>query len=602
VDGRSSKNRLAAAQVGYRGLAVEHGKRLKNTVSLRPFAVRASGRNFEDNALRMTPLTDSPAFRALSDHRLGVAAAHLRDLFASDPSRFETFSLALGDLLFDFSKHLVTKETLSLLVKLAEERQVRPKIDAMFAGEAINITEHRAVLHVALRNQSNRPVAAGGRDVMPDVRRVLAHMKQFCEQVRSGAHKGFTGKPITDIVNIGIGGSDLGPHMVSDALKPYWQKGLRAHFVSNVDGTHLVETLKPLSPETTLFCVASKTFTTQETMTNAESARDWLLTGLKDAAAVKNHFVAISTNTAAVSKFGIDPANMFEFWDWVGGRYSLWSAIGLPIALVAGFDAFEQLLAGAYEADEHFRSAPFEQNIPVTMGLLGIWYGNFFGASTHAVLPYDQYLELLPAFLQQLDMESDGKSTDRDGRRITTFTTGPIVWGAAGTNGQHAFYQLLHQGTRLVPADFIVSAQSQNPLGDHQDKLVANCLAQTEALMRGRSEVDVLLELERAGMDEKTRKALAPHRVFEGDRPTSTFFMDKLTPHALGRLIALYEHKVFVQGAIWDVNSFDQWGVELGKVLAGKILAEIPDGATPGDHDGSTKGLLARYRAKRKKG
>ncbi len=547
----------------------------------------------------MVPLSESPAFRALGDHHRAHAGAHLRDFFAADRARFQSFTVALGDLLFDYSKHRVTRETMSLLVALAEERGVTTLRDAMFAGKRINVTENRAVLHVALRDRSGRPILVDGKDVMPDVRRVLAQMRTFSEKVRSGEHKGHTGKPITDVVNIGIGGSDLGPHLVSDALKPYWKPGLRAHFVSNVDGTHLAETVKGLSPETTLFCVASKTFTTQETMTNAESARHWLLSGLRDTKAVERHFVAISTNLPAVKAFGIDPANMFEFWDWVGGRYSLWSAIGLPIALAIGFDAFDALLAGAYEADRHFEAAPLAENIPVLMGLLGVWCMSFLGAETHAVLPYDQYLELLPAFLQQLDMESDGKSVDREGRRIRTYTTGPIVWGAAGTNGQHAFYQLLHQGTRLVPADFIVSARSHNPLGDHHDKLVANCFAQTEALMLGKTESEVLEELAKGKLSPEEQKALAPHKTFEGNRPTSTFLMDQLTPHALGRLLALYEHKVFVQGAIWDINSFDQWGVELGKVLAGKILPELSGAAPAGSHDASTAGLIAQYRERR---
>jgi glucose-6-phosphate isomerase len=550
----------------------------------------------------MSKLIDSPAFQALRAEYQRVAPLHLNQLFADDPRRAQDFSLELGDLLFDYSKHRVTRETLQRLLALADERGLRRAIDAMFAGEPINITEQRSVLHVALRNRSNTPMLSGGKDVMPDVRRVLAQIAGFSEKVRRGQHLGFTGKPISDIVNIGIGGSDLGPHLVCEALRPYWQKGLRAHFVSNVDGTHLVETLRPLSPETTLFCVASKTFTTQETMTNAHSARQWLLDGLHDQAAVSAHFVAISTNLEAVRGFGIDAQNMFEFWDWVGGRYSLWSAIGLPIALAIGFSGFEQLLAGAHEADEHFRTTPFERNIPVVMGLLGVWYINLFGAETHAVLPYDQYLELLPAFLQQLDMESDGKSVDRESQRITDYATGPVVWGAPGTNGQHAFFQLLHQGTRLIPADFIASVRSQNPLGDHQDKLIANFLAQTEALMRGRNESEVLEELARAGKSKAEQARLAPHRVFSGNRPTSTFFMDELTPHALGRLLALYEHKVFVQGTIWDVNSFDQWGVELGKVLAGKILSELaaPNAAAAASpHDGSTQALIQRYRSRR---
>ena len=546
----------------------------------------------------MAQLTDSPAYRALLAERDQTAPLHLNQLFAQNPKRFDEFSVELSDLLFDYSKQRVTEQTIARLLDLAHERGVPAAIEAMFSGQQINFTEGRSVLHVALRNRSNSPVQVGGRDgrdVMPEVNGVLAQMRSFCERVHTGQHVGHTGKRITDIVNIGIGGSDLGPHLVVDALRPYWQPGITAHFVSNVDGTHLAETLRKIKPESTLFCVASKTFTTQETMTNAESAKRWLLTALGSERAVREHFVAISTNLEAVSRFGIEPANMFAFWDWVGGRYSLWSAIGLPIALTLGFDAFEELLAGAHEADRHFRSAPLDKNIPVLMGLLGVWCSNFLGIESHAVLPYDQYLELLPAFLQQLDMESNGKSVDAQGERIVSYTTGPVVWGAPGTNGQHAFYQLLHQGTRLVAADFIASIRTHNPLGDHHDKLLANCFAQAEALMRGRSEADVLSELERAGKNAAQRKQLAPHRVFQGNRPSNMFLMDKLTPRALGRLLALYEHKVFVQGVIWNINSFDQWGVELGKVLAGNILNELTGQGPAGSHDASTAGLIARY-------
>ncbi|MEY4579707.1 MAG: glucose-6-phosphate isomerase [Pseudomonadota bacterium] len=547
----------------------------------------------------MAKFVDTQAYRALLQERDRTRDVHLNQLFAADTQRFQAFSLEFEDLLFDYSKQRVTRETLASLIALAEERELGAAIEAMFTGRPINFTEGRSVLHVALRNRGNTPIVVNGRDVMPDVNRVLAQMRAFCERVHNGQHVGFTGKRITDIVNIGIGGSDLGPHLVCDALRPYWQRGLSAHFVSNVDGTHLVETLRDLSPETTLFCVASKTFSTQETMTNAESARRWLVESLGSQTAVSQHFVAISTNLESVKRFGIDAANMFEFWDWVGGRYSLWSAIGLPIALTLGFDAFEELLAGAHEADRHFRSAPFAQNIPVLMGLLGVWNGNFLGLDTLAVLPYEQYLELLPPFLQQLDMESNGKSVDEQGERIRSYTTGPIVWGAPGTNGQHAFYQLLHQGTRLAACDFIVAARPHNALGDHHDKLVANCFAQSEALMRGRSEAEVLAELEHAGKNAETRQRLAPHRVFEGNRPSSTFVLDKLTPRALGRLLALYEHKVFTQGVIWNINSFDQWGVELGKVLAGNILAEFSEQSAVGDHDASTANLIARYRKHR---
>jgi len=549
----------------------------------------------------MSTLVDSPAYRALTEEHARIDSAHLKitQLFAEDPQRAQDFSLELEDLFFDFSKQLVTRQALSSLLQLAEERKLGAAIEAMFTGRAINFTEGRAVLHIALRNRGNTPIVLGGRDIIQDVNRVLTQMRTFCDRVHKGQHLGYTGKRITDIVNIGIGGSDLGPHLVCDALRPYWQRGLSAHFVSNVDGTHLVETLRDLSPETTLFCVASKTFSTLETMTNAESARRWLIESLGSPAAVSQHFVAISTNREAVQRFGIDAANMFEFWDWVGGRYSLWSAIGLPIALTLGFDAFEELLAGAHEADRHFRSAPLSRNIPVLMGLLGVWCSNFLGIDTLAVLPYEQYLELLPAFLQQLDMESNGKSVDERGEHIRSYTTGPIVWGAPGTNGQHAFYQLLHQGTRIVATDFIVAARSHNPLGDHHDKLVANCFAQSEALMRGRSEAEVLAELEHAGKSAEVRRKLAPHRAFEGNRPSSTFLIAKLTPRALGRLLALYEHKVFTQGVIWNINSFDQWGVELGKVLAGNILAEFSGLSASNEHDSSTANLIARYRRQR---
>jgi glucose-6-phosphate isomerase len=544
----------------------------------------------------MLKLTDSPTYQALQALRDRSGRVTLNELFAADPQRFEHFTLELEDLLFDYSKQRVTREILDLLLQLATERGVPEATSAMFSGQPINFTEGRSVLHIALRNRGNAPIWVGGRDVMQDVNRVLAQMRSFSERVHNGQHLGHTGQRITDIVNIGIGGSDLGPHLVCDALRPYWQRGISAHFVSNVDGTHLVETLRKLSAPTTLFCVASKTFTTQETMTNAESARRWLVEALGSQTAVRQHFVAISTNLEAVRRFGIEPANMFEFWDWVGGRYSLWSAIGLPIALTLGFDAFEELLAGAHEADLHFRSTPLARNIPVLMALVGLWNANFLDIETLAVLPYDQYLELLPAFLQQLDMESNGKSVDHEGQRVTGYATGPIVWGAPGTNGQHAFYQLLHQGTHPVAADFIVSTRTHNALGDHHDKLVANCFAQSEALMRGRTEAEVLAELAHTGKSAEQQKLLAPHRVFEGNRPSNTFMLDKLTPRSLGRLLALYEHKVFTQGVIWNINSFDQWGVELGKVLAGHILAEFAGQAPLGAHDSSTANLITRYR------
>ena len=518
----------------------------------------------------------------------------MRDLFREDPDRAGRFSLTLGDLLFDFSKNRITDQTVSLLTDLCEECGVRVWITRMFSGDAINETEGRAVLHTALRNRGDRTVTVDGVDVMPDVRRVLSQMRAFATSVREAAWVGYTGRAITDVVNIGIGGSDLGPAMVTEALRPYWKQGLRAHFVSNVDGTHLSEVLRQVEPETTLFIVASKTFTTQETLTNARSARQWLVDRLGSEDAVARHFVALSTNRDAVAEFGIDPANMFEFWDWVGGRYSLWSAIGLSIATVVGIDHFEELLAGAYEVDEHFRTASLRENIPVIMAALGVWYQNFFGATSHAVLPYDQYLHRFPAYLQQADMESNGKSASRDGAIITGYTTGPIVWGEPGTNGQHAFFQLLHQGTHLVSCDFIVAAQSQNPLGQHHDILVANCIAQAEALMRGKTADEARQELEKAGTPEDRVAALVPHKTFPGNRPSSTFMMERLTPRALGRLIALYEHKIFVQGVIWNVYSFDQWGVELGKQLAKVVLPEL--GGAEGEHDGSTTQLIEYYR------
>ena len=542
----------------------------------------------------MTDPTQTDAWKALRAHYEEIGDAHMRRLFADDPDRAARFSLELGDLLFDFSKNRITDRTLSLLTNLCDECGLREWIARMFDGEAINETEGRAVLHTALRNRSDRPVMVDGVDVMPAVRRVLAQMRGFTTAVREGSWVGHTGRAITDVVNIGIGGSDLGPVMVTEALRPYWKDGLRAHFVSNVDATHLSEVLREVQPETTLFVVASKTFTTQETITNAKSARAWLVETLGTEAAVAKHFVALSTNRDAVVEFGIDPDNMFEFWDWVGGRYSLWSAIGLSIATVIGMDHFEELLAGGYEVDEHFRAAPFRENVPVIMALLGVWYHNFFGVPSHAVLPYDQYLHRFPAYLQQADMESNGKSASRDGAVIEGYTTGPIVWGEPGTNGQHAFYQLLHQGTHMVPCDFIIAARSQNPMGEHQDILAANCIAQSEALMRGKTADEARAELEAAGLPAERVSALVPHKTFAGNRPSNTFMIDKLTPRALGRLIALYEHKIFVQGVIWNIYSFDQWGVELGKQLAKVILPELS--GAQGEHDGSTRQLIAYYR------
>ncbi len=532
----------------------------------------------------MGNLTESPAWQALVQEREAMRGVHLRELFAQDAERFAKLSLGLGDLVFDYSKHLVTERTMTRLFALADHADLRGAVIRMFSGEHINVTEDRAVLHTALRHRGDRPVMVDGADVMPGVRAVLAKMRKFTDAIGSGKWVGHTGARITDIVNLGIGGSDLGPVMVTEALKPYWRKGLRVHFVSNIDATHLVETVKPLDPATTLFIIASKTFTTQETITNATSARAWTLARLRDPAAVAKHFVALSTNAKEVTAFGIDPENMFEFWDWVGGRYSLWSAIGLSIAAVIGMDRFEELLAGAHEADEHFRTAPWPQNIPAIMGLLGVWYANFFGAETHAILPYDQYLHRFAAYFQQGDMESNGKRVDRDGRPITGYDTGPVIWGEPGTNGQHAFYQLIHQGTRLIPCDFLAAARPQHPLGDHHQILLANYFAQPEALMKGRT-------LEEAGGN--------PHKVFPGNRPTTSFLFERLTPHALGRLIALYEHKIYVQGVIWNVNSFDQMGVELGKQLAKAILPELAGTEPVTSHDASTNGLIAHYKRMR---
>ena len=548
----------------------------------------------------MPDITLSPTWQALKEERKAWKALHLRTLFAKDKKRAERFSLQLDDLLLDYSKNLVRPQTLRLLVRLAKEAGVEALRDAMFAGEKINLTEGRAVLHTALRNRSGRPVLVDGHDVMPDVTAVLERMGAFADKVRTGKWKGYTGKPVTDVVNIGIGGSDLGPAMACLALKPYGGN-IRAHFVSNVDPSHLVDTLEDLDPATTLFIVASKTFTTQETLLNAEAARDWFLAAAKDAGAVARHFVAVSTNEQAVKAFGIDPANMFGFWDWVGGRYSLWSAIGLPIALYVGMDAFEELLAGAHDMDEHFRTAPLDANMPVILALLGLWYNNFWEADSYAVLPYEQRLSRFPAYLQQCDMESNGKSVTRDGKPVK-LSTGPVLFGEPGTNGQHAFYQLIHQGTKLIPCDFIAAAESHNDLmGQHGGQhavLLSNFLAQPEALMRGKTAAEVETELAQAGLSKKEIKALAPHKVFPGNRPTNTLLYRKLTPRALGRLIALYEHKVFVQGALWNVNSYDQWGVELGKQLAKAILPELTGGATKAAaHDGSTAALIARLRS-----
>lgn len=521
----------------------------------------------------------------------------MRELFAKDPDRFNKFSIEFGGILYDFSKNRITEETLDLLVSLAEQAKVKEMAEAMFTGEKINVTERRAVLHTALRNRSNNPVYVDGKDVMPDVNRVLAKMKDFCARVRSGEWKGYTGKAITDVVNIGIGGSDLGPCMVCETLAPY-QSILTPHFVSNVDGTHIVETVKKLNPETTLFIVASKTFTTQETMTNAHSAKKWLLDALKDEKAVASHFVALSTNREEVEKFGIDPNNMFEFWNWVGGRYSLWSAIGLSIALAVGFENFEELLTGAHEADVYFRTTPYKHNIPVVMALLGVWYNNFWNAETQAILPYDQYMRRFAAYLQQGDMESNGKGVDREGNRVD-YSTGQIVWGEPGTNGQHAFYQLIHQGTKLIPCDFLMPVQTHNLIGDHHQKLVANFIAQTEALMKGKTEEEAYQELLKSGLDDAEAKRLAPAKVFTGNRPTSSFFFTKLTPKMLGKLISFYEMKIFVQGIVWNVNSFDQMGVELGKQLAKAVLPELVSSTPTTSHDASTNALVEYYKKNR---
>jgi len=546
----------------------------------------------------MSSLTRSTAWAALQSHYEAMRQAHMRDLFAADPDRFAKFSLRFDDLLLDYSKNRITEETMALLVNLARQADLRGWIDRMFGGERINFTEDRAVLHVALRNRSNRPIYVDGVDVMPSVNAVLAQMREFTGAVRSGAWRGYTGKALTDVVNIGIGGSDLGPVMVTEALKPYGRDGLRPHFVSNIDGTHISETLRRLDPETTLFVIASKTFTTQETLTNAHSARAWFLARAKDEAAVAKHFVALSTNARDVAAFGIDPRNMFEFWDWVGGRYSLWSAIGLSIALAIGMERFEELLTGAHEMDEHFRSAPFEQNLPVVLALLGIWYNDFFGAETHAILPYDQYLHRFPAYFQQGDMESNGKRVNRDGE-VVDYDTGPVIWGEPGTNGQHAFYQLIHQGTRLIPCDFLAPIETHNPIGDHHRILLSNFFAQTEALMRGKQADEVRAELVAAGLQGDVLERLLPHKVFPGNRPSNSILFQKLTPRSLGALIALYEHKVFVQGVVWQINSFDQWGVELGKQLAKRILPELEGDHVVTAHDASTNGLINYYKAYR---
>lgn len=523
----------------------------------------------------------------------------MKDLFAADPDRFKKFSFRFKDLLVDCSKNRITEETLGLLIALAGETGVKAAIESMFTGENINTTENRAALHTALRSREKTPLIVNGEDVRPDVDAVLQKIRTFSGRIFSGDWKGYTGKRISDIVNIGIGGSDLGPVMVTEALRPYARPGLPVHFLSNIDGSHITETLKGLNPETTLFMVASKTFTTQETMTNAFTARDWFLDHAQNPSHVARHFVAISTNAEAVAAFGIDKDNMFIFWDWVGGRYSLWSAIGLPIACHIGFDNFSKLLQGADAMDQHFRSEPLEKNIPVILALIGIWYTNFFGTQSEVILPYDQYMHRFPAYLQQANMESNGKSTDRSGNRLT-YQSAPIIWGEPGTNGQHSFYQLIHQGTHFIPADFLAPAVSHNPLGEHHDILLSNFLAQTEALMNGKTRAEVVAELKQDGKSDEKIKKIAPYKVFEGNRPTNSILFRQLTPETLGSLIAMYEHKIFVQGVIWNIFSFDQWGVELGKQLAKKIQPELADDQSVNTHDGSTNGLINAFKEMRK--
>lgn len=541
--------------------------------------------------LKRTDPTKTASWRKLTDHFERIKGIHMKELFAQDKERFVKFSICFNDILLDYSKNRITEETMRLLFELAGETAVKDAIEKMFTGDKINETEGRAVLHIALRNRGNSPIYLNGNDVMPEVNEVLRKMKDFSGKILSGEWRGYTGRKISDIVNIGIGGSDLGPRMVTECLKPYAKEGLSVHFVSNVDGTHIAETLKKVNPETTLFIVASKTFTTQETMTNALTAKKWFLDRARDPIYISRHFVAISTNTSEVETFGIDRENMFVFWDWVGGRYSLWSAIGLSIVCYIGYENFEELLQGAFEMDCHFRDTPFEKNIPVVLALIGIWYNNFFGAETEAILPYDQYMHRFPAYFQQGNMESNGKSVNRNGDKVD-YQTGPIIWGEPGTNGQHAFYQLLHQGTKLVPADFLAPAVSHNPVGDHHAILLSNFFAQTEALMNGKTKDEVIKDMKREGMPDSELQKLYPYRIFEGNRPTNSILFKRLTPRVLGSLIAMYEHKIFVQGIIWNIFSFDQWGVELGKQLAKKILPELTDNKTVSTHDSSTNGLI----------
>ena len=547
---------------------------------------------------KVNPAT-TKSWQNLHRHYEKTKNVHMKTLFAEDRQRFNKFSIRFNDIFVDYSKNRITEETINLLIALAEASGLTTAIGNMFGGERINETENRAVLHTALRNRNNTPIVVEGNDVMPAVNAVLKKMKVFSSRVISGDWQGYTGKKISDIVNIGIGGSDLGPVMVTEALKPYAREGLSVHYVSNIDGTHITETLKQLNPETTLFMIASKTFTTQETMTNAFAAREWFLVAAKDPLHVARHFVAISTNAEAVEKFGIAKDNMFVFWDWVGGRYSLWSAIGLSIACYIGYENFVELLQGAFEMDQHFKTAPFDKNIPVLLALIGIWYNNFYGAQTEAILPYDQYLHRFPAYFQQGNMESNGKSVDRNGDKID-YQTGPVIWGEPGTNGQHAFYQLIHQGTKLIPADFLAAAISHNPIGEHHKILLSNFFAQTEALLNGKTKDEVRAELKKDGKSDKETQKLWPHKIFEGNRPTNSILFKKLTPRVLGSLIAMYEHKIFVQGVIWNIFSFDQWGVELGKQLANNILPELEGDKLVDSHDGSTNGLINAYKQMRR--
>ena len=544
---------------------------------------------------------DLPAWQELEKHAAATRDHQMRDLFAKDPKRAESFSSRWNEILLDYSKNRITADALTMLRRLLKEAKVEELRDRMFRGDRINFTENRSVLHIALRRPANQPLKVDGKDVMPEVEKVRQQMKAFSEKVRSGEWKGYTGQPISHIVNLGIGGSDLGPVMVTEALKPYARRDLKLHFVSNIDSTHLAEALRTCQPATTLFLVASKTFTTQETLTNAHSARKWFLEEAQDEKHIAKHFIALSTNETEVRKFGIDPANMFPFWDWVGGRYSLWSAIGLSIVLSIGYERFAELLAGAHAMDEHFLKTPVEQNLPMTLALLGVWYNNFHGAQTHAILPYDQYLHRFPAYFQQGDMESNGKRVDREGKPVA-WDTGPIIWGEPGTNGQHAFYQLIHQGTKLIPCDFLASVETFNPMGPHHDILLANFFAQTEALMKGKNEAEARAELEQEGLKGEALEKLLPHKVFPGNRPTNSILVQRFDPKTLGALIALYEHKIFVQGAIWNINPYDQMGVELGKQLAKKIEPELAKPGPITSHDSSTNLLINDYKRRCNRG